>query len=272
MRLHDLWTAESTWQVPEGWRQGRGAWGGLVVGQILTAASAQVASPELTPRSMWVGMLGPVLAGPVQCDVAVLRRGSATESHEVTLRDASGEILTRATVVFGAPRQASAVSDPPAAPPDPAPQPGAEVALGPPMAPEFTPHLRFVPILGFPYSGSTSHVTAGWVGLAADSDEPLTTAVVGALIDAWWTASLTGIDSASLDGSGPPVATLDFALTFPNAIEPVDDVWQTGLWHVGRIVGGHDGYLTEQRSLYAPDGRLLALNTQIVAVGRRRVD
>ncbi len=253
--------------MPPGWRQGRGVWGGLVVGQIITAAGHDLPDDRLAPRSVWVSMLGPVIPGVVECDVHDLRVGKATLAREVTLRDAAGNLLTRSVVVFGVPRHPTSVSEPPAAPADPPATPGQEVAIGPPIAPEFISHLRFAPVTGFPYGGAPEFVTAGWVGLKPADAEPLTTAVVAALSDAWWSTSIVGIDGAALTENPPPVATLDFALSFPQAAVDEPDVWSTGLWHTGRIVGGNDGYLTELRTLHSPAGRLLAVNTQVQAIG-----
>jgi acyl-CoA thioesterase len=269
MRLSDLWTTGSTWLVPDGWRQGRGAWGGLVTGQVVTAASHDLPAEDLVPRSVWVSMLAPVMAGPVQCQVVDLRVGTGTVGREVTLRGPAGELWTRAVVVFGVDRATTSVSNPAPMPPDPAPEPGAAVPLGPPLAPEFTSRLRFAPVLGLPFSGKADQlVTTGWVGLDERSDEPLTPAVVAALVDAWWTTSLVGLDGAALADGPPPVATLDFSLSFPQQPEPEPDVWRTGLWYTGRVLGGNGGYLTEMRTLHSPAGRLLAVNSQTQAIGR----
>lgn len=266
--LSELWTTERVWVVPEGWRQGRGAWGGLVTGQVVTAASVNLPDPRLTPRNLWVAMLGPVPAGEVECRVTDLRVGRSTLARQVELVSSAGDLLTRATVEFGAPRAQTVVSDPPAQPPDPAPTPAQWVALGPPLAPEFTPRLRFAPAVGFPFSGGTELVTAGWISLADEDDEELSPAVIAALADAWWTTSIVGLGFDPGAGAPPPVATLDFVLSFPQAPLPEPDIWRTGLWHTGRVLGGQQGYLTEVRTLHSPAGRLLAVNTQLQTVGR----
>ncbi len=268
--LSDMWTTDATWVVPKGWRQGRGAWGGLVVGQVVTAASHELPDVRLVPRSVWVSMLAPVKVGPVTCAVTNLRSGKATVAREVTLTDAEGALLTRATVVYGIPRDPTAVSEASATAPLVAPTAGTALPLGPPLAPEFTSQLRFMPVTGFPYSGQPELVTAGWVGLKPEDGEPLTPALVAALSDAWWTTSIVGIDGASFPEGPPPVATLDFALSFPQRLVDEPDVWATGLWHCGHVVGGTDGYLTEIRTLHSPGGKLLAFNTQMQAVGGTR--
>lgn len=273
VNLSELWTTEPVWQVPPGWRQGRGAWGGLVAGQVLTAASAGLPDPRLAPRSVWIAMLGPVLAGEVRCDVRDLRRGRATLAREVTLTGGpDDELLTRAVVVFGVPRAGTEVADVAAGAPSPAPVPDApRVALPTPPAPEFAAQLHFAPVAGFPFSGARELLATGWISLGDDSTDTLTPAIIAALADAWWTVSITGVDGAALGPEGiPPVATLDYSLSFPSPAPAIrgPELWNRGLWHIGRGIAGQEGYLTESRELWTPDGRLLALNTQVIAVGR----
>jgi hypothetical protein len=215
-------------------------------------------------------MLAPVKSGPVTCTATELRSGTATLAREVTLADEHGELLTKATVVFGIPRDPTEVSAPEAAAPEIALTEGAAVPIGPPLAPEFTQHLRFAPVVGIPYSGQPDLISAGWVGLQPADREPLTPAIVAALSDAWWTTSIVGIDGAQHSSGPPPVATLDFALSLPQPVAEDPEVWDTGLWHCGRVVGGSDGYLTELRTLHSPAGRLLAVNTQMQAIGGSR--
>lgn len=269
--LTPLWTTGDTWIVPDGWQQGRGAWGGLVTGQILTSVLAQtVDHPELVPRSLYVAMLGPVMVGEVAVTVEQSRAGKSTVAHEVTLRSPDGATLTRATVISGRRREPTPVSAKVAElPPPPDPTQGVQVSLGAPLAPEFTGQLDFRPVSGFPFAGSDELVTEGWVGLGVGSSEILTPPIIAAMVDAYWIASIVGIDLAAA-GSGIPFSTLDFAMHFP--AEPpaltAEELWTTGLWHSGRVTGGRDGYITEERTLQAATGELLAVNMQLVAVGR----
>lgn len=270
--LTDIWTVDEVWVVPEGWRNGRGVWGGLVSGQVMTAASAGV--PDgWAPRSLTIAMMAPVPAGPARCEVTNLKTGSAVLVRRVTLRSEQGEELTAATVVFGAPRVPTGASEFDAGPPVvPAADDVPRVPLGPPLAPEFVGQLSFRPTLGLPYSGSDGRYTAGWIGPAPGLSDPLTPAVIAAYADAWWVACLPALDGSTLAGGPPPVATVDFSLTFPQDPPPGAEVSDQGLWHIGEIVAGQGGYITEVRRLYDPEGRLLALNNQVVAIGGRRKD
>lgn len=268
--LSELWTTDAVWQVPDGWQQGRGAWGGLVSGQVLTSAMSQLPRSSLRPRSLHIAMLGPVPVGEVTVAVRELRAGRATFSQEVTLTSAEGELLTHATVISGEARRETAVSNRIAdLPPVPTRGDTKPTRIGPPLAPGFTGNLVFTPVVGWPYSGAAELVVAGWISLGNDATDELTPPIIAALADGWWTAALVGMGLPTADGGPVPIATLDFMLTFPAEPPPASEgLWRTGLWHEGRVVGGREGYLTEERVLRAPTGEVLAWNTQLVAVGR----
>lgn len=268
--LSELWTVSEQWHVPEGWRNGRGVWGGLVSGQVVTAASHGV--PDgWAPRSLSIAMMAPVPAGVVGCEVTNLKSGSAVLVRRVTLRSAEGQELTAATVVFGAPRVPTQASDFDAGPPVvPIRADIPQVPLGSPLAPEFTGQLSFRPAMGLPYSANEGRYTAGWIGPAPGLVDELTPAAIAAYADAWWVACLPALDGAALVDGPPPVATVDFSLTFPQDPPAGALADEQGLWHVGEIVAGQGGYITEVRRLYDADGRLLALNNQVVAIGGRR--
>jgi len=234
---------------------------------VVTAAGAGV--PEgWTLQSVHITMLGPVPAGEVACVTTDLKRGSSLLVRSVELLNPGGSPLTTASVVFGAARAQTSASAAPVPRADPAPVADAEVvALGAPLAPEFTGRLTFRPVRGFPYSGQAESLTCGWIGMPKGEEDTLTPAVVAALADAWWIAAIVGLGPDDLRDGPPPVATVGFSLSFPQAPEPGQTVGDEGLWHIGEVLGGHDGYLTEQRRLYDAAGRLLALNTQLVALG-----
>ncbi|HEU4408007.1 MAG TPA: acyl-CoA thioesterase domain-containing protein [Polyangiaceae bacterium] len=62
--------------MPEGWQQGRGAFGGLVPGALTRAMAASEPEPARALRSLSAELLGPVPPGPADVGVEVLRRGS----------------------------------------------------------------------------------------------------------------------------------------------------------------------------------------------------
>ncbi len=255
---------DGSWHLPEGWTQGRGAWGGLLVGTAVRAAQALDvrAGEESSPRAVRevsVDMLGPVPPGDVPVRVSPLRQGSGTSAWRVEFVG-EGDVLASASVVLGQPRASDVAQhlDPRVTMPAvPSWRDVALVPLGPPMAPVFTQHLEFRPLSGFPYQGVGSDV-ACWVRFPhTDAGDA---ALALGMVDALWPAVLTTFAEVR------PVATLTFAaslLVDPATLDPEEP-----LLHLGRLIAARDGYATETRELWTPDGRLAVLNTQVMAIIR----
>ncbi|WP_026942909.1 thioesterase family protein [Hellea balneolensis] len=115
--------------IPEDWRQGRTAYGGLTAG--LSLAAAQKQFPDLPPfRSVTVNFIGPV-SGPPVFTSRLLRQGRNVTSIETEGR-VEGKVVSSCTFIFAGLRDSS-VSVDCAAPAAPAPKdcepftpPGAE--------------------------------------------------------------------------------------------------------------------------------------------------
>lgn len=252
----------STWDVPPGWQQGRGAWGGLVVAAAVRAAeAAERAVPaeavERTVRSVSVQMLAPVLAGPALVRTAQLRRGSATACWRVEVHS-GGEHAAEAAVVLGDARAAD-LSLPQSVPPEVtawADAPVIEVA--PPLGPDFAVHLQFRPLSGYPYSGVAGETWA-WVRPREVADRYDAGALLG-LVDAMWPATLLAVTAPR------PMATLSFSASL--LLDPAQVDSAEPLLHRGSIAAAADGYVTETRHLWTASGQLAVVNTQVVAVIR----
>lgn len=253
---------DGEWSVPDGWAQGRGAWGGLNVGLAVRAAEhaermLRGADESRVVREVSVDMLGPVPAGSVPVAVEPLRVGSGTTAWRVVIGSAP-DVLVSASVVLGRKRSGDqplmrdARLDPPDSPPwteVPA------IPLGPPLAPEFTRGLEFRPISGLPYQGLADDIVC-WVRLPDAG--PMDAAYLLGLVDALWPATLVTHTAVR------PMATLTFAaslLVDPATVDP-----DAPLLHRGRLVAQRDGYATETRELWTADGRLAVVNTQMMVV------
>ncbi len=258
------------WDVPDGWQQGRGAWGGLVVTAAIRAAlEAEGAARPV--RSVSVSILAPVQAGRVSVTAQLLRRGSATSAWQIDMRSVdganvdtgdthmsdAGDVLVHATVVLGDDRRDAPIL------PDLAPpllmKPWREVPivpLGPPAAPPFTEFLEFRIIQGIPYSGKVQDI-ACWVRAP---DGPLDSAALVGLVDAMWPVPILAVTELR------PMATLTFSasvLIDPESLDPSEP-----LLHVSTLVGSDHGYVTEHRQLWTPDGRLAVDNPQVIVIIR----
>ena len=69
-----------TLDVPDGLQQGRGAWGGVVTGAMVSAAQQVDPRPGMAVRTLSAQLVAPVLVGGLTLHVEELRRGSATNS------------------------------------------------------------------------------------------------------------------------------------------------------------------------------------------------
>lgn len=247
------------WQVPDGWQQGRGAWGGLVIAAVLRAAAGSEVDeghPDRLPRSVTAEIVAPVLAGEALIECTQVRRGSATATWSVRI-DSAGETATRASVVFGDPRKGEPLDTTPARPPDVADWRDIPVVeLGPPIAPPFLQHLSMRPISGFPVSGSQDDIVM-WLTYPQGR---LDAAALLALVDGPWPVALVR------SRENRPMATLSFFATL--LVDPQDLPPGEPLLYRSRLLGQHDGYTTEQRELWTADGRLAVENVQLITLIR----
>src|SRR3954469_13798505 len=87
-------------EISDGWQQGRGAFGGLVLGNLTRAMEVVHAAPEWPLRILNAEIVAPVLVGPAELEVEVMRRGSGVATYAARLVQ-NGELLARASAVFG---------------------------------------------------------------------------------------------------------------------------------------------------------------------------
>lgn len=246
-----------TWDVPDGWQQGRGAFGGLVIGALARAMIASEPASDRRLRSITAELCAPAVVGAAEVTVAALRRGRATSYLEARLC-AAGAVVARASAVLGAPRPpavARVVDAPPALPPF---EQVAVAPLGAPPSPRFTGHYEVRTVGPWPFAGAAVAETAGWLrerGVVA-APRPLDAADVLGLLDCWWPCALT------VEPAPRPMATIAFTaqlLVDPAGLDP-----QVPFAYRGTLLAADDGHSVEQRALWQ-HGRLVALNQQTFA-------
>ncbi len=250
----DLFQAD----VPDGWQQGRGAFGGLVIGNLVRAIQAFDDDPARSLRSLTASICGPVLPGANAIRVERLRTGTGVSTVAARL-ERDGEVLAHAVGVLGR-RRALHDGDEFCEVPRPAMPPWREVAplVFNEMRPAFTRFLEFRPLGAGPFTGAAADAAAsGWVrpvepGPARDA------AYVATLADAWWPAILTRFTTPR------PVATVAFTLELLADLDGLDPA--APLFHSAHAVASRGGYLVEMRQLWGEDGRLLALNQQTIVI------
>jgi len=244
------------WTVPDGWRQGRGAWGGLVVGALVQAVAVEDPAPV---RSVSVQISAPAVVGEHRVDVALVRRGTAMSTWRASITGASGEVVASMVAITGGPRstaEQSATWGTRAAPDLPPVERTPVLSTDGLGFPDFAAHCEYRPVDGIPMSGAPARCS-GWVRLRQDP-EPSAAWLVG-LVDAWWPASLPAL------GSMVRLATVNFTanlLVDPTVLDPAQPLAYSAL-----VAGAADGFTSEHRALWTSDGRLAVDNVQTIVVG-----
>lgn len=247
--------------VPDGWAQGRGAYGGLVVASLIRAIEQRTGDPSRTVKSVTAELPAPVKPGPSHIDVEVLRKGSSVSTARASLVQ-DGEVRSHAVAVLSAPRRGAgplAWQDltPPEAPAwrslEPAP-------IGVPETrqswPEFAQHFEYRVTEGLPMTGGPAR-TVGWIR-SRHPGGPRDAAHIAALIDAWWPAALVRFTGMR------PIATIVYTLDVVAGLDGLDP--EAPLLYRGTVPVCADGYFLETRELWGEDGRLVALNQQTFAI------
>jgi acyl-CoA thioesterase len=240
--------------VPDGWQQGRGAFGGLVFGAMIRAMGATLGDHTARLRTLTGELPAPTDVGVAAIEVEILRKGSAmTTIASRVVQD--GKTRAHAVGVFGRarapvhwqterPPQVAAWQDIPAAPAD---------ALRPP----FARHFEYRVIGPYPLSRGAEAKCTGWIrprepGPGRDA------AFVAACADAYWPAAFSVLAEMR------PMATVAFTLEL---IEPLDELDpEAPLLHRATAPAAVDGFTYETRELWGADGRLVARNHQVLVV------
>jgi hypothetical protein len=243
-------------EIPDRWQQGRGAFGGLVLGTLLRAIEACEPDRARATRTLTGDLCGPVLPGAAAIDVRTLRRGNNQSNLAATLTQGDA-ILATASVVLSPPRRAESVRFAPVAPP-PLP-PWRDVPIIPMQVssgPVFAQNYEYR-ALG-PAFAAGNGVIDGWIRERTPLARLDAPALIGRL-DAWWPTLF------ALDGKPRPVATISFAaeiLVDPATLSPEEPC----RYHA-RMAALHDGFFVELRELWQDD-RVVALNQQTFAILR----
>ena len=242
--------------VPDGWQQGRGAFGGLVLGTLARAMLHAEPEADRALRALTGELVGPVLPGPATLTVKALRRGNAVSTWEAWLTQGD-EVLARASAILGrarsTDRDGTELTPPPPAPPwntvDPLP-------IGPPLGPHFARMVEFRPTGPYPFTAGDRSEAAGWVRLRRPV--PLGAPEIIALLDAFWPASF------ARESAPRPMATIAFTaelLADPALLSPTEP-----LFYRAAAVAARQGFVVELRELWTPQGELIALNQQTFVI------
>jgi hypothetical protein len=256
---------EFGWDVPDGWQQGRGAWGGLVAAGIVRAVQATDATRPL--RTLSLHLSAPVGVGAATVHVEPVRVGSALSTWQATVESAPGEsapgeTAAHAVAITGSPR-AHDLHDVArgwgrAVPPDLPPwDTVAPIPHGLSGMPTFLQHVDLRVVHGSVIAADEAHA-AGFVGFA--EPDGWDAAGLLAIVDAWWPTAFVGMDAMR------PVATVSYVahlLVDPVTVEP-----DVPLAYEASLSAAHDGFTAETRRLWTLDGRLAVENHQSIVIIR----
>ena len=242
-------------EVPLSWEQGKGAFGGLVVGALVKAAMQCEPDPVRSFRTVSSEIVGPVKTGTkASIVVELLRRGTGLTAFDVKLSQEGEGVLARATVTLAKKRTEDHAFDAVEKPIIPSFEDALVAPVAPPMGPAFAQHFQFRPTRGFPFSGATESVTEGFISpLACVQWGP---AEWVALADCYWPCIL------ALETMPRPTSTIGFTLHLLR--EPP----RGPLFFRAKTLASRDGYITDVRELFTLDGELVLINPQVFAIVR----
>lgn len=241
-------------EVPDGWQQGRGAYGGFVLGALLRAILASEADPARLTRTLTGDLCGPVMPGPAQIETTALRRGNNLSNWQATLHQ-NGELLASCTATLSAARK---IAGPPVPVVPPVVVPQEQALLVPPdhlVAPPFVKHFIHRNTGPMPFAGAQEARTAGWLRLRQpiSLDAP---AMIG-MLDAWWPALLSICPQPHAMSTASFTAQMLQPLRNIAADEP--------LYYTAQAVAGHEGFVVELRTLWQ-GATPVAMNQQTFVV------
>ncbi|MFO2462465.1 thioesterase family protein [Pseudomonas sp. 15FMM2] len=245
--------------IPVSWSQGRAAFGG-VVAALAHEAMCQFVPRDRTLRSLSLTFVGPVAVNePLFFETEVLREGSAvTQLHCRAVQ--SEQTVTSIHACFGVARPSTlmlAAAQMPALPPLEKCEP---LPLLPDVAPRYLQHfdIRWGDG-GMPFTGASSRATSGWIQLKDTAcDARLDQAQLLTMLDAWPPAVLSQHRGLAQGSS------LTWSVEFPQPLINLPaNAWCAMSASTDFAL---EGYSACSVSFWAPDGQLLALSRQTVAV------
>ncbi|MEZ4322149.1 MAG: thioesterase family protein [Myxococcota bacterium] len=238
------------------WNQGPGTFGGLLsatLGRCLERVAGE--GGRRTVRALSVHLCAPAEPGPLDVRVVVERKGAAVTYASARIeRDGLPLVLATATLASG--RTEDADFDR-ATPPDLHPVERLPDLGTAPGVPVFTQHFAFRFSEGVPFTGGANARSAGW--LRPRVDEPLTTPLALALLDAWPLAVLPMLPRPRPAAS----VAIHFQLFAPLAT-------QSDGWYRTLVTSdlNRQGYSDQVNAVWDASGRLIGRSHQLVAIVR----
>ncbi|EYF05818.1 thioesterase family protein [Chondromyces apiculatus] len=242
--------------IPDGWQQGRGAYGGLPIASLVRAIEQFSDTPDRTLRSFSAELPGPTLVGPAEVRVETIRAGSGQSTLSARLVQ-GGETRAFAVAVLARPRAPAAATFCELEPPVLRPYRDIPALPGGPFFPVFAQHFEYRTDGPFPFTAGKEARIEGWIK-PRHVGSLSCGAHLAAVADAWWPATYSRASAPFL------VGTVAYTLQIVGAAEPLDP--DAPFAYRARVWVQSEGWFVEQRELWSEDGHLLALNQQTFAI------
>jgi hypothetical protein len=242
--------------IPDGWQQGRGAFGGLTIASLVRAIELSAESPDRTLRSLTAELPAPVMVGLAEIHVEPVRIGSGQSTMTARLVQ-DGEVRAVAVAILARPRAPGAATFCELERPALRPWQDMPAPAKLPGAPTFTQHFEYRTDGPFPYTSGKEARVQGWIR-ARNAGALGSGAYLAAMADTFWPATFTRAAAPFA------VGTVAFTLQVVGTAERLDPA--VPLAYRAHVWVQSEGWFVEQRELWSDDGRLLALNQQTFAV------
>ncbi len=240
--------------LPDSWRQGRTAYGGIVTALGIQAA-VQAHAAVLPPlRAVQVNFIGPA-AGQLGFEAQVLREGKSVVSMGVDVT-ADGALAARLMLVFGRARESAIAHDFGDFPAVPEPAQCRELnAAAAPFVPAFLQNFQLKPAGGaMPVSGAAYPEQMAWLRHrdATGVDPAIVLAAMG---DAMPPAAFTAFRAPA------PISSINWSFEL---LDPAP----AGEWFLLRSFSQHarDGYSSQDMQVWDERKQLVMRGRQSVAI------
>lgn len=244
-----------TGDVPDLWQQGKGAFGGVVVGILTRAIVASEEDRGRRLRSLTADLCAPALPGPVEVRRASLRRGASVSFVEARLTQ-NGGLVAHASAALASARAISPAAIRPAPPKRVPWRDVPAVPVEPPLGPVFARRYEYRSTGPLPFVGGAEAAAEGWIREKA-APSALDEAAIAGLLDAWWPTVF------AVEAGPRAVATVGYTMQLlvdPRGLDPSEP-----LYFRARGVAGGDNFFVEMRELWSDDA-VVAMNQQTFAL------
>jgi len=244
-------------EVPDGWQQGRGAFGGFGLAALIRAMEASRSGEDAAERplrTLTAELCAPLMVGPAEVSVEVLRRGSGmtTVASRITQ---DGAVAAHAVGIFARSRDDASYSSLKR----PALVPSDGMGPSPSNPPRFTQFFEYKIVGAAPFSGAAEARVENWIRLRS-APPRVDAAYVAALSDATWPALFSTLTSPRL------MSTVSFTLQLFGPFDDLDPA--APYYHRSAALAATGGFSAEMREVWSAEGRLLSLNHQTFATIR----